>query len=756
MRNRLILISILWLSASAFAQTTTITGTINDLTNNPVTSGKVVFTLKPSVDTTISGNARFTPGQPVTCYVQSNGTLLNAAQTGPCTVISNTALTPAGTSYRVDLCPYNACSSSFNFYAINSSYNISTIVPTPTTGPAQNFADVFSNQTIAGNKTFSGTTNLAGTALVSLNNMQYASKFAGADASCKIAAAITALPANGHVVDARDLSDSGGTGACVVDPGTTKIVTILLGPYNYFFSSVVVRAGMAVIGFQSPGGDGIGTSITSTNTSGPLFAFPSSGNANGPAVNTTFKSFRVFGPGNTTGCTSQTPSATTDAFFFDTNVTSTSGIWYSRFEDLQICGFSGVGFHFKGNAGGSAGTNQFITFINVVGVRTIGGASAVKIEGAAYQFHFINCQFDANKLNASVDGSAPPNIFLGGVAGGGLATPYIIKFDGLTSQGALTAVQIDGASNVSFQHSHHEADCGVYLVTYGVNGANAPTDGLVIEDSSFNGNTGIGTVTNCAGAGTGYLLKTTTTKARGIVFSNNVYVGTNLGAGPDQFTWANPSGAEIVAKDNEITTVGNWNGTSQTGSLFTQGMSLVLTAANSIVTGHTHHAILTGATAIQNIVSTLAPGEQITFVANGSVSFTAGGNLGLDSHPSVFLNAGDTASFVRQDASLTVAGAWQLVAMTSGADGGMAKHHRFGTSCSTTNVAGNACTTTFSWTTAFPDASYTPVCYGVAPSGSPILTMSTNQIAASITVQVQAATAVVSNFGGVDCTATHD
>jgi len=162
MRNRLILISILLCGCSAFSQTTTITGTIDDLTVNPVTSGKVVFTLKPSVDTTISGNARFSPGQPVTCYIQSNGTLLNAAQLGACTVVMNTALTPAGTSYRVDICPSFACSSSFNFYAINSTYSISTIVPTPTTGPAQNFADVFSNQNIGGNKTFTGATQLNG------------------------------------------------------------------------------------------------------------------------------------------------------------------------------------------------------------------------------------------------------------------------------------------------------------------------------------------------------------------------------------------------------------------------------------------------------------------------------------------------------------------------------------------------------------------------------------------------------------------
>lgn len=206
MRNRLILISILWCATSAFSQTTTITGTIKDLTNTVVSSGKVVFTLKPSVDTTISGNARFTPGAPITCYIQSNGTLLNAAQSAACVVTTNTSLTPAGTSYRVDICPYMACASSFNFYAINSSYDISTIVPTPTTGPAQNFADVFSNQTIAGNKTFTGNSTLSGpialagsTTTCSLNGAAVlnAGCYSGADIGAQINSAYAGCASSG-------------------------------------------------------------------------------------------------------------------------------------------------------------------------------------------------------------------------------------------------------------------------------------------------------------------------------------------------------------------------------------------------------------------------------------------------------------------------------------------------------------------------------------------------------------------------------
>jgi hypothetical protein len=62
----------------------------------------------------------------------------------------------------VDVWPVNVKTSSFTFYAVLTTYDISTIVPTPTTSPAQNFVDVFSNQTIGGNKIWSGLASFPG------------------------------------------------------------------------------------------------------------------------------------------------------------------------------------------------------------------------------------------------------------------------------------------------------------------------------------------------------------------------------------------------------------------------------------------------------------------------------------------------------------------------------------------------------------------------------------------------------------------
>lgn len=223
----------LLLCSVGFAQTSTVTGVIKDLTGANVTSGKVTFNLTPSRDTTISGLARFSP-QTVTCPIGSTGNIVSlvnsnittsvgttspgtsvvvSSATGwalnqsiaipgagaagaiyigtvsniagttftispattsavnagtlvydPCQMTMNTSLQPTGTYYVVGVWPANVKVAAFTFYAVNSTYDWSTVVPTPTTSPAQNFVDIFSGQTIGGNKTFTGNTGLgAGT-----------------------------------------------------------------------------------------------------------------------------------------------------------------------------------------------------------------------------------------------------------------------------------------------------------------------------------------------------------------------------------------------------------------------------------------------------------------------------------------------------------------------------------------------------------------------------------------------------------------
>lgn len=183
------------LASFASAQTTTsITGTIKDLSGALVTSGKVTFTLEPSTDTTISGLARFSPAQ-VVCLINSSGQIVSLAA-GTCTVTMNTALNPPGSYYRVDVWPYNVKTSVFTFYAVLSSYDWSTVVPTPSTSPAQNFVDIFSNQTIGGNKTFTGPTAFEGT--ITQGNLNGDILLDGT-VYPTLAAALAAVPSGGTV-----------------------------------------------------------------------------------------------------------------------------------------------------------------------------------------------------------------------------------------------------------------------------------------------------------------------------------------------------------------------------------------------------------------------------------------------------------------------------------------------------------------------------------------------------------------------------
>jgi hypothetical protein len=139
-RTELVLMSVLLLivlftAALAHCQTTsTITGNVYKLDGvTQVTSGKITFTLKPSVDATIAGSARFT-GQSVTCKITGSGIKANDGVSA-CQVLKNTGLTPAGTYWQVEECPENVCTARFGFYAREDTTPFADIVPTPSTLP---------------------------------------------------------------------------------------------------------------------------------------------------------------------------------------------------------------------------------------------------------------------------------------------------------------------------------------------------------------------------------------------------------------------------------------------------------------------------------------------------------------------------------------------------------------------------------------------------------------------------------------------
>lgn len=77
--------------------------------------------------------------------------------------------------------------------------------------------------------------------------------------------------------------------------------------------------------------------------------------------------------------------------------------------------------------------------------------------------------------------------------------------------------------------------------------------------------------------------------------------------------------------------------------------------------------------------------------------------------------------------------------------------------CATAAAVGALCTTVVTWTNAFADANYTAQCGGrLVTSGVPVNGGLTAQVAASVTFETVATTAVAAQYTNIDCTAIHD
>jgi hypothetical protein len=216
-------------------------------------------------------------------------------------------------------------------------------------------------------------------------------------------------------------------------------------------------------------------------------------------------------------------------------------------------------------------------------------------------------------------------VYLGGLAGGVSGYPLSIVFEGMVSQAAAVAVQIDGGVNITFYGSHHEKLWGAYRVSSEIDFIG--TRGLIISDSYFAGDVGIN-------GGKGYELSIETTQAFGIVFTHNqmfvpdaVVRGTNLSSVVYQDNMY--SGAAIVPPTSGITTQ------------LAPATSINIQGAHSI-------GLNPSSTPITTIQSSLGPGETVTlFTFAGPVVFGSGGNINLMGVSTLTVNGSIT--FIRND-----------------------------------------------------------------------------------------------------------
>jgi hypothetical protein len=443
-----------------------------------------------------------------------------------------------------------------------------------TPGGAVNAVPKFGAATSIINSQITDSNGMVG--MQNLANILFADQFPGG-----VPDAVKACPAAGCVIYAYSPNVNLNLGT--IDP-VNKSVTLYLGPYTYTVTQITLRSSLKIIGMGARA-----TALQSTNGNNPVFVIVQA--VDGAAQHVLLSGFQILG---------STSNTSEDAIFLDSSEYFNSGLWYSELRDINISGFAGNGVHIKGTNANFSGMTQFSEFDRVVAWRTKGGGNALRIEGAAYNLDFNDCEFDGSGAGDGI------NIFVGARPGNPYAMPIDMNFRGLTSQGAATAVQVDGGWAISFENSHHEWVWGGYLVTGDLG---VGTVGLTISGAGFQ-DTG-------SNNGAGYLLNVATSWAFGVRFIHNHIMN------PVDVVVRAQNGANVVYQDNVF--FGN------TILPKTQGITMQVASAATINISGAHTVALSPSnTQITTIQATLGPGETVTFYTpDGPVFFGSGGNINL-------------------------------------------------------------------------------------------------------------------------------
>lgn len=276
--------------------------------------------------------------------------------------------------------------------------------------------------------------------IITVDGVKYPTLAAAfADAACTTACTI----------DMRGNSSGTALVLGAFNPGS-KEVTLLLGPFNYTTSGIALQSYLNIYG------DARGaTTLTSTNTTSPIFTLGSTG----AVYSVHLEDMIVFcGAGN--------------ASQIGFNLIAGSGgggLNYSTFKDLTVGGdgvheCGGESFLFDGSAGGSPpAINQFITMINVQAFRKINGAPALHLRGVNGQFYIYgSSQFDGSGTRDTL-----PNVVVEDSSFGGFAAAYTIVFNGTTIQRGGIGIQVKGVTGLTCDTCHFENVSGMISASIG-------------------------------------------------------------------------------------------------------------------------------------------------------------------------------------------------------------------------------------------------------------------------------------------------
>lgn len=234
------------LAAPLYAQTTTYTGTVRDLTGSVVTSGRITWTLNAPGGVSIPGTGSFV-ATTVSCLINASGSPVASSDgVSPCVITNNSAMTPTGTSYTMCRQPYFVTPGScFVTYANGGTVDVSTIVPTAATQPSYGVANTGSDNKWSGVQTFSSTVTAASVNSVVNAKMATSAQSAvnSAGATGRVLFPVTTYPLTaslspliGNTFDC--LGSYGGTGASATPQGGIWQLNSGVAAYAFQYASL--------------------------------------------------------------------------------------------------------------------------------------------------------------------------------------------------------------------------------------------------------------------------------------------------------------------------------------------------------------------------------------------------------------------------------------------------------------------------------------------------------------------------------------
>lgn len=455
------------------------------------------------------------------------------------------------------------------------------------------------------------------------------------------AAAFADCPTAGCTLDGR--SQSTPTAIGTFDPGTSKAVTILLGPITYTLDHMVLRSGLTVKGMGIENIQGTKIQAVGAANQAP-FIMPTSGSPQS-VQGVLLSDFELEA---TAANTAQ------DGFFFDVsvgNLPAGSNLELSKFSRIFFNSFKGSAIHLKGPIVSATSVIQFNDFELLqasppASNTTVG--SALRMEGAVSQNIFWN--FDATQQG----GSPTETLIYAGVTNtSDTVGPYSNWFYGSTVQNAAVGTLLNGCQACVFRDTHLELDNIAFQVKTPTTWHN---NKILLDGGVANGNvatnSGAGRIVDASDASNNF--------GTTVEFSRWAIQGS-----PDKIASGVLAASTVVMHDNSF----DQATPSMITSNLVPGFSTSTTTLN---TANAHYCFVNGCSGgtVANLVSGLGAGETLTLYFNAACTFAqSGGNIITNGYPgSLSFSVGEQAQFINGDQSGT--NQWLLVNTTASRSNG--------------------------------------------------------------------------------------